>query len=380
MSTSIDSNYMRQCLALAEKGRFGASPNPVVGSVIVKDGEVVGSGWHQRAGGPHAEINALEMAGQAARGADIYVSLEPCSHWGKTGPCCEAVIEAGVKRLIYAMQDPNPRVAGQGLQAIRGAGIAVDGPVLEAEARALNPGFIKRMETGLPLVRCKLAMSLDGRTAMASGESKWITGAEARADVQYWRARSGAVITGVETVLADDPALNARHQDVVVQPLRVVVDSHLRTPAKAALFRQPGLVLIATAITNPELLASKRHEYSAAGVANLNILTLAAPGDNRVDLDALLSCLAEEYHCNEVLLESGARLAGAMVAAGLVDEMITYVAPKLLGSEARPLLHLPGLASMAQQIALEIIDVAMVGKDCRMRSRLLNVARPMLRT
>lgn len=360
---------MQRCHFLAEKGRTTAWPNPVVGSLVVKDGEVIAEGWHERPGGDHGEIVALKRAGDSARGADLYVSLEPCSFTGKTGPCCDAVIAAGVARLFYGMIDPNPKVQGKGLEKIRSAGIEVIGPVLEEESSALNPGFIKRMQQGLPYVTCKLAMSLDGRTAMASGESKWITGPEAREDVQMLRARSSAILTGIETVVKDDPGLDVRldhwnHE----QPLRVVVDSRLRISPQAKTLHQPGQVLLATAVTSKELLADKEKEIDNSRVT----LVSCDNGDGRVDLEKLLRLLANDYQCNEVLLESGAVLAGSMIAANLVDEVVTYIAPKLLGSEARPLFNLAGLETMADQVALEILDVAMVGKDCRMRSRILN--------
>ena len=369
MSTS-ETTYMQRCFTLAQKGMYSARPNPAVGCLIVRDGEVAGEGWHRVYGQAHAEINALEEAGDKAGGATLFVSMEPCSHWGKTGPCCESIIAAGIKKVVYGMLDPNPVVAGRGINRLRDAGIEVQGPVLEAEAAELNPGFVKRMKYNLPFVRCKMAMSLDGRTAMASGESKWISGEEAREDVQLWRARSSAVMTSVDTVIGDDPSLNVRIGDPAIQqPLRIIVDSGLRTPVSAKILHLPGEVIIATALTKTDLIADKISEYEEAG---LNVQVHSCPDtDGKVDLKALLQFLAAEKSCNEVLLESGARLAGAMLQAAVVDEMITYIAPFLLGSEARPLFNLPGISSMTDRITLQIMDVALVGKDCRMRSRVV---------
>lgn len=364
--SQADIHFMQRCLGLAEAGRYTVKPNPVVGAVLVSGDAIIAEGFHERAGQDHAEIVALKKAGNKAKGATLYVTLEPCSHTGRTGPCCEAVIKAGIGRLVYGMIDPNPSVSGSGLEKIRKAGIQVDGPVLEQEVQALNRGFVKRMQHGLPWVRCKLAMSLDGRTAMASGESKWITGPEARHDVQKLRAMSSVVLTGIETVLKDDPGLDVRMDAVPFDPpLRVIVDSRLRIPAQARTLQLPGDVIVATAITSEELLADKKHDLDNDKV----VLLPCANADGRVDLEALLRYLALEKQCNDVLLETGAELAGAMLEAGLVDEVITYIAPKLLGSDARPLFNLRGLAHLSDQVELEILDVAMVGKDCRMRSR-----------
>lgn len=367
MPQAID--HMRRCFVLAEHGSHTARPNPVVGCVIVNDDAVVGEGWHRIAGEAHAEVHALQQAGERARGATVYVSLEPCSHHGKTGPCADALIRSGVARVVYGMEDPNPQVSGKGLALLRAAGVEVEGPLLESEAAQLNPGFIKRMERGLPYVTCKTAMSLDGRTAMRSGESKWITGNEARADVQRLRARSGAVMTGVATLLHDDAALNVRLSGFNGrQPLRVIVDSQLRMPPTAATLQVPGEVLIACAHTNQTAMAALQAAAAESGQATLSILTFAG-ASGRVDLRALLHCLAREKHCNDVLVEAGATLGGALLDAGLVDELVTYVAPALLGSDARPLFHLHGRNALADCTRLEFLDVAMVGKDCRMRSR-----------
>jgi diaminohydroxyphosphoribosylaminopyrimidine deaminase / 5-amino-6-(5-phosphoribosylamino)uracil reductase len=368
MPMTSDIDYMRRCFALAERGLFTARPNPVVGCVLVKDGRVVGEGWHERTGQPHAEAIALNQAGAAAYGATAYVSLEPCSHHGRTPPCADALVDSRVARVVYAMQDPNPLVSGRGLARLRQAGIVVEGPLLPEEAESLNPGFCKRMRHGLPWVRCKVAMSLDGRIALRNGESKWITGPEARADVQRWRARSCAVLSGIGTVLQDDPGLNVRLEDFAgTQPLRVIADSNMRLPLTAALLRQSGTVVLACA---SEDAAAKARLEAAAGPARLLAVPLAS-ASGQVDLSALLRYLAQQHHCNEVLLESGPALAGALLQAGLVDEVLAYVAPSLLGSAARPLFELPTIERLADRIRLQFLDVAMVGKDCRIRSLVL---------
>ncbi len=360
-------DYMTLAFAAAAKVS-STSPNPRVGCVLVRDGEIVGVGLHERPGDHHAEVNALLAAGERARGATAYVSLEPCCHFGRTPPCTQALIAAGVAEVVYAMPDPNPLVGGKGVQALRAAGIRVIGPLLETQARQLNRGFIKRMEQGLPFVRCKLAMSLDGRTAMASGESQWITGPAARADVQRLRAESCAVLTGVNTVLSDDPALNVRvdaqgaaaEPSSLRQPRRVILDSALRTPASARLLQLPGAVLVLTASAETARLA----------VPGVEVRQLAADTAGRVDLRAAMQCLAQDYQCNEVLLEAGPTLSGAMVQAGLVDEVILYIGAKFLGSEAMPLLRLSGLQQhMADQIALDITDVTTIGADLRVTAR-----------
>ncbi|MEX6503467.1 bifunctional diaminohydroxyphosphoribosylaminopyrimidine deaminase/5-amino-6-(5-phosphoribosylamino)uracil reductase RibD [Pseudomonas zhanjiangensis] len=358
-----DHGFMALALELARKGLYSTHPNPRVGCVIVADGQVVGEGWHLRAGEPHAEVHALRQAGERARGATAYVTLEPCSHHGRTPPCADALIAAGVARVVAAMQDPNPQVAGTGLARLAEAGIAVHSGVLEAEARALNAGFVKRMEQGLPLVRVKLAMSLDGRTAMASGESQWITGPAARSAVQRLRARSSVVLSGADTLLADAARLTVRGEElgldaeltdlaVARPPLRVLVDGRLRVPLDAPFF-QAGSTLVASC-------AGEQGERYRAGGHEL----LALPGEGgHVDLRRLLVELAARG-ANEVLVEAGPRLAGAFAEQGLVDEYQLFVAPKLLGSSARPLLELP-LARMAEAKALKIVEVRAVGDDWR---------------
>lgn len=352
-----DQRWMSRAIELAEKGLFSTNPNPRVGCVLVDQaGQLIGEGYHELAGGPHAEVNALNSAGVSARGATAYVTLEPCDHTGRTGACSVALIQAGISRLVYGMQDPNPKVSGAGIRRLVEAGVQVDGPFMESECAALNPGFIKRMLLGRPWVRCKMAVSLDGRTAMENGESKWVTGPEARQDVQSWRARSCAIVTGVNTVLADDPALTVRLPEASRQPLRVVLDSHLRTPAQAKILLQHGEVAIATC-------AFKRQGYGGS------VGMWGMPSQSgRVSLSALLKRLADEQ-CNEVLVEAGPTLAGAFMAANLVDELILYFAPKLLGNRARPMFELP-IAQLAQAPVVDISEVCQIGVDWRMCARL----------
>jgi diaminohydroxyphosphoribosylaminopyrimidine deaminase/5-amino-6-(5-phosphoribosylamino)uracil reductase len=357
----LDAHYMARALELARKGRYSTHPNPRVGCVIVRDGQVVGEGWHVRAGEPHAEVHALRAAGELARGATAYVTLEPCSHHGRTPPCADALVNAGVARVVAAMQDPNPEVAGRGLQRLAQAGIDTHGGVLEGEARAINKGFLKRMEHGLPYVRVKLAMSLDGRTAMASGESQWITGPAARSAVQRLRAESSVVLTGADTVLADDARLTVRAAELGLDaeqtalamsrpPLRVLIDGRLRVPLDAPFFKA-GPALVATC-------AAVEEQYANGPEC------LIVPGpDGQVDLRRLLLELAARG-INEVLVEAGPRLAGAFAQQGLVDEYQIFVAGKFLGSSARPLLDWP-LAQMSQAPLLKIIEMRAVGDDWR---------------
>lgn len=361
MFSAFDRECMARALQLARNGWYSAHPNPRVGCVIARDGAIVAEGFHRRAGEAHAEINALRAAGDLARGGTAFVTLEPCNHQGRTGPCSRALIEAGIAEVVYAMADPH-RAASGGIAALVDAGVRVRGPLLEQEARVLNPGFIKRCETGLPRVTVKLAMSLDGRTAMASGESQWITSPHARRDVQRLRAESGAVITGIGTVLRDDPSLNVRANELGLadsaeiasrQPLRVVVDSALRIPDDARLLGLPGDILVATGG-----FATVR-DFSA-----FPAVTVLPCGDgSQADLRQLLVALGER-HCNDVLVEAGATLSGALVAAGLVDRLIVYMAPKLMGSNARPLLTLP-LEAMGESINLNITDLRAIGPDWR---------------
>lgn len=354
--TPDDGRYMARALQLARRGLYTTDPNPRVGCVLVKGGEVVGEGWHERAGGPHAEVVALTAAGARSRGAIAYVSLEPCCHHGRTPPCTQALITAGVERVVAAMPDPNPKVARQGIAELEQAGIRVDIGLMQADAERLNRGFLSRMTRGRPYVRVKLAASLDGRTALVSGESKWITGEAARADVQRLRASSSAILTGIGTVLADDPSLTVRDFDIGRQPLRVVVDGHLSMRPNARLLHLPGKTLVVTAADDNEYA----EPLLAAGA---EVMVLSA-GPEAVDLAALMQDLGQR-EVNDVLVEAGATVCGALLRAGLVDELVLYLAPHLLGSGARGMFNLPGLESMRGRIALQIQDVRAVGQDWR---------------
>jgi diaminohydroxyphosphoribosylaminopyrimidine deaminase/5-amino-6-(5-phosphoribosylamino)uracil reductase len=358
--SAIDHAHMAQALRLAERGLFTTQPNPRVGCVIAQGDHVVGEGWHQRAGEPHAEVFALRAAQERARGASAYVTLEPCAHQGRTPPCADALIAAGVSRVVIAGEDPFPQVNGRGIDKLRAAGIAVEIGLMRDAARELNIGFFSRIERARPFVRVKLAMSLDGRTALASGESKWITSEAARADVQHWRARSSAIVSGSGTVLADNPRLDVRafDSDSFQPPLRVVLDSRLRTPAGSHVLDG----------SSPTLLI---HAASAVVVdqrfAHVERVTLAGQGGG-LDLSAVLALLAGRG-CNEVHVEAGPTLCGALLAAGLVDELLLYVAPVLLGDSARGLLRLPALTDMAARWQLRCVDQRMLGNDWRLRLR-----------
>lgn len=355
MFSAQDSIWMAQALQLAEQGLYGTSPNPRVGCVLVLDGKNIGSGWHQRAGEPHAEVYALREAGEAARNATAYVTLEPCSHHGRTPPCADALIAAGVARVVVAMHDPNPQVSGAGIAKLRAAGIKVECGLMETAARELNIGFIARMARGTPWLRSKVAMSLDGRTALANGTSQWITGTAARKDVQHWRARSCAVLTGINTVLADDAQLTVREIRTDRQPLRVVLDSRLRMPLTARIL-QGGNVLIYTAT---------RHVAKIEALEKIGASVCVLPDDNgQIDLTAMLGGLAIRG-CNEVLVEAGSTLNGALLRAGLVDELLLYVAPQLLGDAARGIAQLGELTNLDQRIDLQWQDVRQVGQDMR---------------
>jgi diaminohydroxyphosphoribosylaminopyrimidine deaminase/5-amino-6-(5-phosphoribosylamino)uracil reductase len=350
-----DSKWMAQALHLAERGLYTTTPNPRVGCVLVKDGKLIAEGWHERAGEPHAEAHALRNASSAAKGAAAYVTLEPCSHHGRTPPCADALIAAGVARVIVAMQDPNPQVAGQGIARLREAGIEVECGLMEASARALNAGFVSRMTRGLPLLRSKIAMSLDGRTALNNGVSQWITGAEARRDGHHWRARSCAVLTGIGTVLADDAQLTVRDVETTRQPLRVVLDSSLKISLTARIL-QGGNVLIYTASRD-----TKKISVLEKAGAKIEVLSSA---NGQVDLLACLKDLATRG-CNEVLVEAGCTLNGALLQAGLVDELVLYMAPQLLGDMARGMAQLGELTSLDQRVELEWQDVRQIGSDLR---------------
>ena len=348
-----DQIWMRLAIELARQGQYSTNPNPNVGCVIVKDGIVVGEGFHPKAGQPHAEVFAMRQAGDQARGATAYVTLEPCAHYGRTPPCAKGLVEAGVAKVIVACPDPNPLVAGKGVQILKDAGIKVEVSVCEDEAHPLNDGFLKAMATGMPYVRLKIASSLDGRTAMASGESKWITGTEARQDVQHWRAISGAVITGIETVLADDCQLNVRNlkgvDDInsIVQPKRVILDRQGRLPLTAKVLENPETVMV---------MGPYRQELADLGVTQLEIQPLKE----------LLQQLAQQHQIYDVLVEAGATLSTAFLQAGLVDELISYVAPTLLGQTARSMFNAE-FSRMAEQLRFKLQDVTRLGDDVRFR-------------
>ena len=355
-----DYRYMARALTLAQHGLYSTDPNPRVGCVLVRDHQIIGEGWHERAGEAHAEIKALEAAGTRAQGATAYVTLEPCCHHGRTPPCTDALLNAGITRMVAAMADPNPQVAGRGLAQLRAAGVDVDCGLLEPEARALNPGFIQRMTQGRPFVRIKLAMSLDGRTALASGKSQWLTGEAARQDVQRLRARSSAILTGIGTVLADDPRLNVRLPEAARQPLRAILDAELRTPPTAKILQRPGSALIFTAAA--DLTAQAPLQATGAEIA------VMPRCDERLSLPEIMAELARR-ECNELHVECGPTLAGALLQAGLMDELVIYLAPLLLGDRARGLFQLPELLNMQERRELEILEMRAVGPDWRINLR-----------
>ncbi len=357
---AIDRLHMSRAFELAERGLWTTDPNPRVGCVIAAGERVIAEGWHARAGEPHAERAAITAARCDLRGATAYVTLEPCCHQGRTPPCTDALIEAGVGRVVYAMLDPNPRVNGGGVERLAAAGIAVDGGLMETESRELNPGFISRMERGRPWVVVKLAASLDGGTALPGGESRWITGDAARADVQRLRARSSAVMTGSGTVLRDDPRLDVRLPEATRQPLRVVLDSQLRIPPAARIIAPPGQLLVLCATEDPARALALRS-------AGAEVLCVAADSGG-VDLRAALALLAAR-ETNELLAECGPGLAGALLSAGLADELLLYLAPMLLGPESRRLVELPTPASMGERLEFSIADRRDVGGDLLIRLR-----------
>ncbi|HMW16568.1 MAG TPA: bifunctional diaminohydroxyphosphoribosylaminopyrimidine deaminase/5-amino-6-(5-phosphoribosylamino)uracil reductase RibD [Accumulibacter sp.] len=361
--SAVDHVHMARALRLAELGLYSTAPNPRVGCVLVNRDQVVGEGWHRRAGEAHAEILALRAAGERSHGATAYVTLEPCSHQGRTPPCSEALLAAGVSRVVAAMEDPNPLVAGRGLAALRQSGVDVQCGLLEDAARELNPGFISRMTRGRPWLRLKMAASLDGKTALNNGQSQWLTGPAARQDGHRWRARACAILSGIGTVLHDDPQLNVRGvaglADDYQLPLKVIVDAGLQLPQTARLLAD-GRVLVATAIDDPAALAG----WCRPGVEVVSL----PDGAGRVDLPALLGVLAARG-INEVHAEAGAGLAGALLVQNLVDELLLYLAPTLIGNDARGLFEMPALVSLSDKRALNWFDVRMVGADLRVRAR-----------
>jgi diaminohydroxyphosphoribosylaminopyrimidine deaminase / 5-amino-6-(5-phosphoribosylamino)uracil reductase len=360
MAIAADYGFMTRALRLARRGLYTTTPNPRVGSVIVKDGRVIGEGWHVRAGEAHAEVNALAAAAGGAQGATIYVSLEPCTHHGRTPPCVDALIAARPARVVVAMTDPNPAVAGSGLQRLRAAGIEVESGVLETEARELNIGFVSRMTRDRPWIRLKIAAGLDGKTALRNGVSQWITGPDARRDGHRWRARSCAVMTGIGTLKDDDPQLTVRNVETPRQPLRIVVDSRLRIPLDARIFEGGG-VLIATANDDRDKIAA----IEASG-AELAVLPNA---EGKVDLQKLCAHLASRG-VNEVLVEAGINLHSALLRAAMVDELLIYLAPIVLGDRARGMLDLGEITGMDEVLKLDVRDLRSFGPDLRMLARL----------
>ena len=368
---------MQQALDLAQKGHYSTRPNPAVGCVLVKENQVVGTGWHQRAGEPHAERHALAQAQHNAQGAIAYVTLEPCSHFGRTAPCADGLIEGGVKKVYIAMLDPNPLVSGQGVQRLEQAGIEVVIGLLGAEAEALNRGFVRRMEQGMPYVVLKMASSLDGCTALANGESQWITGRESRLEVHKLRAASGAIITGIGTVLADDPSLTVRLPQIelalmnlegenIPPPLRVVLDSSLKIPLKAKLFTEHGRILVVTSQDTYQQKPDRVKALSAQDqVTVLSVPSQAGQGGG-LNLEYVLQHLAQKESVNSVMVEAGATLAGAFISENRVDELHLFMAPCLLGDQARPMFVLPGIQSMADKIQLYIASVELFGEDIKM--------------
>lgn len=387
-----DTHFMARAFYLARKGLYTTKPNPRVGCVLVKDGRIIGEGWHQYAGQAHAELEAINNATEDTKGSTAYVTLEPCSHYGKTPPCCEALIKAGINRVVAAMQDPNPLVSGNGFKLLEQAGIAVTTGVLEPDARELNRGFIKRMTEGRPFIRSKLAMSLDGRTAMASGESQWITSQESRADVQKLRAESSAILTGINTVLKDDPSLTARVGQEVVQPIRVVLDSNLQMPVDAKMAKLSGRTIVLTCCpkqVEPFVLSLSKYErnninnvsagsfdyaqespvearttkYNQLLQSGFEVYELPA-NNGRIDLPSVITFLVQQQ-INEVLVEAGAVLNGALLQANLINEWIIYMAPKILGDQGRGLFHLPGLVKLADCNEMKFRDTQRIGSDLK---------------
>lgn len=376
MWTASDYQHMSRALQIAQRGLYSTDPNPRVGCVIVKDNSVLAEGWHQKAGHPHAEIEALKNASENNTFADVsgatcYVSLEPCAHHGRTPPCTEALIKAGIRRVVAATIDPNPLVAGKGLQQLNEADIETESGLMEAQARELNPGFEMRMKQGRPFVRCKLAMSLDGKTALSNGNSQWISSDESRMDVQRLRARSSAVMTGIGTVIADDPSMNVRSGEALQstvgewpthgrQPLRVILDSDLEISPDAKILGLPGDVII----FNASECGDKKKQLANLGVEMVSVEAKRGSAF----LEYVLRYLAREKEINEVLLETGSTLSGEMLQAGFIDELIIYLAPTLLGQDAKALFQLPLIDNMSDRISLNISDIRTIGKDIRIKA------------
>jgi diaminohydroxyphosphoribosylaminopyrimidine deaminase/5-amino-6-(5-phosphoribosylamino)uracil reductase len=375
-----DEYFMAQALREAEKGFYTSQPNPRVGCVLVHNGSAIASGYHLTDGKGHAEANALAKLGAVKAPLTAYVTLEPCSFQGRTPSCAHALVAAGVTRVVYAMTDPHPENRGKGLDVLRAAGIKVDGPLMESSARALNPGHIKKYDHGMPYVRLKLAMTLDGKTALSNGESQWITGAEARRDVQKLRARSSAIVTGVQTIIDDDPQLTVRASGLDVEFAElsaqvrrkiVVLDSKLRIPSGASVLDNPDTVIVCvkSALSAAQSAAGEEASHLGAQLWNTDDASTDGNARGRVDLHSLLQQLAKAG-CNEVLFECGATLAGSLISARLVDELVIYTAPKLMGNEAKSLLNFASPDNMRDLVELEIKDVRQLGRDLKIIARI----------
>ncbi len=361
MFSAADHAFMSYALQLAEKGLYSTTPNPRVGCVIVQNEQIIASGWHEKAGQPHAEIHALKMAGKAARGATAYVTLEPCSHYGLTPPCVNNLIEAGIVKVNMAMEDPNPLVAGRGQMLLQQAGITVATGLLEAQAQALNIGFVSRMTRKKPWVRIKIAASLDGKTALRNGASQWITGEAARADGHRWRARSCAIMTGIGTIKSDNPQLTVRHIETTRQPKKIVLDSQLSIPLSASLLQDESTIIFT---------ANHHNQAKISQLTKLGAQVIPLPtNDGKVDLKGMLALLATDFAINEILVEAGSSLNGALLNANLVDEVILYLAPHLLGDNAQGIFRLPELVDLEQKKTLTFEDIRTVGQDIRIVAR-----------
>jgi diaminohydroxyphosphoribosylaminopyrimidine deaminase/5-amino-6-(5-phosphoribosylamino)uracil reductase len=364
--SSADYVAMSRALQLAKRGLYTTSPNPRVGAVVVKNGKIIGEGWHRFCGGEHAEVIALRQAGAEAKGASCFITLEPCSHYGKTPPCSEALVKAGITRVVAAIEDPNPKISGSGIQYLKDSGVVVELGLMQAEATALNPGFILRMKQQRPWIVSKLAMSTDGRTALANGESQWISCEQSREDVQRLRAQVCAIITGSGTVLADNPRMNVRldYQPSLEdgsavaerQPLKVVIDGSQQLNPDYTFFKTPALIVVAEDATNMQ-------PFIDAGVAVMKVPRLVTTG--KLDLHQVVRKLATEYEVNELMVEAGAELNGAFLESGLIDQMQIYMAPKLLGNSAKGLFHLPKITTMKENIQLQYLDIKKVGVDVK---------------
>jgi diaminohydroxyphosphoribosylaminopyrimidine deaminase/5-amino-6-(5-phosphoribosylamino)uracil reductase len=369
---------MSRAIQLARRGQYTTRPNPNVGCVLVANERLISEGFHYQAGQAHAEVQAIKSAQKIPKGTTAYVTLEPCNHQGRTGPCTQALIESGIKHVVYGMVDPNPRVSGEGLEALRKAGIEVRGPVLETEVRKLNPGFILRMQQQRPWIRCKIAASLDGATAMASGESQWITGKAARADVQKWRAKSCAILTGIASVLQDDSRLTLREDelglansaDILVNPpLRVVLDSHLSIPLDASILQGTASTLLMTLESTAQAESKKMEQLKELNRGRVDVVAFPESSEGRIPLTTAVEYLAKDYQCNELLVEAGATLTGQFMQQNLLDECIVYQAPVLMGGQTKPMFDL-SIEKMADKKNLQITDMRKVGDSLRLVFRI----------